>query len=224
MSAESVPLPQESIDIHLQSLNEYRRLNNKVELIYDKGLSECIEQYLVYQMSANFRWHIDPNGRTPTDRCWHLSTKGIWENLIWRRWSTVISPTESLKLWKWSPSHNVNLLYSSYRYVGIAAIYDKSKNESRRWQVFTDWPLVWQSPTFNNITTQQPWNAWQTNKKGNLPKLQSRKVEDPSFVHNWTKVFLRLPVILEREIDLTKASDMSRSILTRLNNMFDQLK
>lgn len=203
---------------HFNLLNDYRESNGKWTLIWDQDLADCLELYLKKQINENFHGHYGPNGDDPTDRCWYLSTQGIWENLIASAWY-LPTAQKALELWISSISHKNNMLYWPYKYWAMAVAYDASTKTARRWQIFTVWPLK-KNLSSNSSTT---WNVWQTNLSSTTPKLLYRSIGESSIVQRWGKKLLRLQLNLDREIDRWKISKMSQIILVTLNNLLEPM-
>lgn len=209
---------------HLSLLNKYRAQNGKSELIYDANLSKCIDDYLRHQSTHNYYGHYWPDGSTPTDRCGHLSVKGIGENLI-SAWY-LPNAQKALELWISSVAHKNNMLYTKYKYVGIAAVRDPVTKVWRWGQVFTEWPMKNTTTTNTNTNTlpsnptPQPWNV---NQNTTLPKLINRNIWESSVVKNKGERLRRLQLNLDRRIDWQKTSESAERIARILRNIFDPM-
>lgn len=200
---------------HFELLNEYRIQNNLLPLEWNQDLADCVKDYLYKQINENFHGHYWPDGSTPTTRCAFAQLWGIGENLI-ASTNYFADPQRALNLWISSPSHKKNMLEPTYKYVGVAAVWDPVAKQSRRWQAFA----YWTSLTSN---TQTPWNVWQTNQNSTTPKLVSRNIEKVSHARKSGKKYLRLQLTLDWDVDRTKMSTQLSSIATTLWNTFLQL-
>lgn len=203
---------------HFNLLNIYRSNNDVWQLEWNANLAKCAEDYLYQQIYNNFQWHYGQDWRsTPTARCKWAKMWAVWENLI-ASTNYFPSPDRALELRDSSKLHKKNMLMTWYWYVWVAAVWDPVKKQARRAQVFA----FKKTPSLST-NIQTTWNVSQTTVNVTTPKLLYRSIENASIVQRWEKQLLRLPVILEWEIDRWKAWEMSRSILTTLANFFDQM-
>ena len=205
---------------HYGLLNEYRWQNWLIKLQWSDELANCIKQYLILQINNNFEWHYWQDGKsTPNSRCGYTNMIGIGENLIA---STNYFPTSfrALDLWKGSALHNKNMLLTWYNYVGVAAVWDPIKKVSRRGQLFA---MNTRTTTNNNVSlTYNITITWQQNST--TPKLLSRSIWEASSVIRWGKKLLRLPLILERNVDRTKISNLSQTLVMSLVNILGPMQ
>lgn len=220
----AAPVPDDARAIeNYHMLNTYRTDHWHTTLQWHTGLAICIKEYLISQINNDFQWHYGKDWKsTPTLRCSYTNMIGIWENLIA---STNYFPwaPRALSLRAGSTLHRKNMLFPTYKYVGIAAVRDPVKKQSRRWQLFAMDTRTTTQPTTQPTTTNNVsliFNTvitWQLNNS--KPSIVSRSIWEPSSVIKWGKRLLRLPVILERDIDRTNISGLSQTLVTNLVNI-----
>lgn len=105
----------------LQLLNEYRQDNGRDSLAPSAELNAAADWFANDMVSKGYYAddHLDSLGRNPTQRGADFGYPwGVGENL--GAGSIFDDPQRILDAWKGSPSHNANLLGSSYEMVGIA--------------------------------------------------------------------------------------------------------
>jgi hypothetical protein len=113
-------------------INQYRAQNGLSKLSVSINLNRAATWMARDLAENNYFAHTDSLGRSPTGRvpdCGGQPQAG--ENLA----AGTIKDTaaEAFEMWKKSPSHNANMLYASYKQLGIARHYDASSTYSWYW-------------------------------------------------------------------------------------------
>jgi uncharacterized protein YkwD len=116
----------------LQLINQYRAQNGLSSLTVSTNLNRSATWMARDLAVNNYFSHTDSLGRGPNARivdCDGQPQGG--ENLA----AGTIKDTagEAFEMWRKSPGHNTNMLYASYKQIGIARFYDTSSTYTWYW-------------------------------------------------------------------------------------------
>jgi len=116
----------------LQLINQYRAQNGLSTLSVSTNLNRSATWMARDLAVNNYFSHTDSLGRSPGTRivdCGGQPQGG--ENLA----AGTIKDTaaEAFEMWRKSPGHNTNMLYASYKQIGIARLYDAGSTYSWYW-------------------------------------------------------------------------------------------
>lgn len=117
-------------------LNEYRQANGRPTLEYSVNLQAAADLQAERMFRDGFFDHVWPDGTKPSDRALAAGFchDRVGENLAYGLNCRQTAAEVMLDLTQ-SPSHDENMLYEPYRYVGIGVYYVVSERGDEYWWV-----------------------------------------------------------------------------------------
>jgi hypothetical protein len=98
-------------------LNRYRVANGRRALVLDDRLARAARAHALDMVARDYFDHDTPEGDGPTERAERFGfPSGVGENIAY---SSHVTPLSMFEMWRESPGHNQNMLYTSYTVVGI---------------------------------------------------------------------------------------------------------
>ena len=123
-SGETLAALEDSV---LRQLNRIRAAHGLKPLRRDPGLTAAARQHTFEMLSDGYFEHESAGGEPfwkRIQRYYSRTQYGRWsvgENLAWG--GSLLPATKAVELWMASPPHRQNILASSWREIGISAVY-----------------------------------------------------------------------------------------------------